>query len=304
MARVVFWDIANGLPEGGPLIRWDLAWPLFLPGCALGELPIQEPQSLNIMGRWFWEQMGRVGGRLRPDAYDTVWFVTPALSDGAREYLTRLASFWCDEVYWEVPERSSPNRWMMPAVDVGTLPTTSLWSTMTETYEEGVERHLLPMLGVGRVFIKVQQVAPGSASARLHSHTAQDEYYFILAGSATLRMGQHSRPVSSGTFIAKPTGPDLTSQIVADQGHPVTILDIEVYADSRLGLGGKDMMAYTDHQELLLVGLGMEGMVPQSAVKSTGDVFRHYFDGYVRQVDGSVAPQNFPGHAARDDERG
>ncbi|NMP22822.1 cupin domain-containing protein [Sulfobacillus harzensis] len=301
MARVIFWDVANGLPEGEPLIRWDLAWPLFLQGIEPGELPLEQPPLLNILGRWFWEQMGMLGGRLRPDAHETVWFVTPALSDGAREYLTRLASFWCDEVYWEVPTAITPNRWTIPAVNVGALPSTPLWTALTESYPEGIDRHLLPMIGVGRVFIKVQQVVEGSASARLHSHSAQDEYYFILAGSGTLRMGRYSQPVAPGTFIAKPTGPDLTSQIVADRGESVTILDIEVHADSRLAMGGRDMMAYTDHQEVLLVGAGMEGMVPQSAVRPTEDVFSHYFDGYVRAVDGSVIPCELPGHPKRDD---
>lgn len=300
MARVSFSDVADGLPGIGPLIRWDLAWPLFLPDCEPGTLPNGQPQLLNIMGRWFWEQMGMVGGRLRQDAYDTVWFVTPTLSDGAQEYLTRLASFWCDEVYWEVPDAETSNRWTMPAVAVEALPVTPLWSAMTEAYAQGTESHLLPMIGVGRVFIKVQQVAVGCASARLHSHSAIDEYYVILAGSATLRMGRHSLTVSPGTFIAKPTGPDLTSQIVADQGEPVTILDIEVYADSRLGLGGKDIMAYTDHQEVLFEGLGMEGMVPQSVIGPTKDVYRHYFEGYVRQPDGHVTPTPLPGQPARD----
>ncbi len=154
MARVIFWDGSRGLPpETGPLIRWDLAWPLFLARCEPGTLPDQQPQLLNIMARWFWEQMGMVGGRLRPDAYDTVWFVTPSLSEGAREYLTRLGSFWCDEVYWEFPEANASNRWTMPTVDVGELPTSPLWATMTEPYAQGIEHHLLPMMGVGRVFM-------------------------------------------------------------------------------------------------------------------------------------------------------
>ena len=57
-----------------------------------------------------------------------------------------------------------------------------LWNSVTETSAQRMERHLFPMIGVGRGFIKVQQVAEGSASAWLHSHTAQDEYDFILAG--------------------------------------------------------------------------------------------------------------------------
>ncbi len=117
-------------------------------------------------------------------------------------------------------------------------------------------------------------------------------------------MGRHSQRVAAGALIAKPTGPDLTSHIVADQGEPVTILDIEVYADSRLNLGGKDIMAYTDHQEVLLVGLGMEGMVPQSLIGRTEDVFSHYFDGYVRQPDGRVTPTSLPDHPPREEGPG
>ncbi len=220
------------------------------------------------------------------------------MAEAAREYLTRLASFWCDEVYWEVPEAITPNHWATPAINVGDLPKSPLWSLM-ESYDQGIERYLMPMLGIGRGFVKIQQVAAGSASARLRSHTAQDEYYFILSGSGTLRMGQHTQRIAAGTFIAKPTGPDLASHIVADQGEPITILDIEVYADSRLALGGRDVMAYIDHQEVLMVGSGMEGMVPQSALGRTEDVFSHYFDGYVRQHDASVTPAQFPWHPPR-----
>lgn len=299
MSRVVFAQAEKGLPTDAPLIRWDLAWPLFLPDCEAGSLPEQQPQLLNIMGRWYWEQMGTVSGRLRADACNTVFFVTPRLSDAAREYLTRLASFWCDEVYWEPPTDSTPNRWQVPAVDLGKLPADPLWAAMTESYPEAVEHSLVPMIGIGRLYMKVQEVAAGAASARIHSHTAQDEYYLILKGSGTLRMGQNSRPVSAGTFIAKPTGPHLTSHIVADQGEPVTILDMEVYADSRIGMGTYDVMAYTDHQEIVLAGLGLEGMVPQKAFGPTDDVFGHYFDGYVRESDGTVRAETFPGHPPR-----
>ena len=63
----------------------------------------ENPRALGSLGRWFWQYMGQVAGRLRPDAPETVWLVTTPLDDGAREYVTRFASFWCDEVYWEYP---------------------------------------------------------------------------------------------------------------------------------------------------------------------------------------------------------
>ena len=72
-------------------------------------------------------------------------------------------------------------------------------------------------------------------------------------------MSRHSQSVSPGTFIAKPIGPDFTTQIVAGQGESVTIWDMEVYADSRMGLGGKDMMVSTDRSVAGGFGNGRNG---------------------------------------------
>jgi uncharacterized cupin superfamily protein len=301
MTRVIFWEHAREpVPASGASIRCDLAWPLFLPEAAPGALPEQQPRALaGLFGRWFWESMGQVAGRLRADAPELVWLVTPPLTPASREYLTRLASYWTDEVFYEYPPDTAENRFMAPMVNLGALPTGPLWSSTTETFPEGEERHLVPMAGIGRVFAKVQDVAVGQASARLHSHTAQDEYYLILKGTGTLRMGRHSEPVSPGTFIAKPTGPDLATHILADRGETVTILDLEVYADARQGLASYDIMSYRDHGEVVLTGPGWEDMVPDAAIHRTEDLFSHYFTGYVRNADGSHRPQEFPGHPSR-----
>lgn len=299
MAQSIIWEQSNEVPAKGPSVRLDLAWPLFLPDCKVGTIPGQQARQLHRMARWFWEQMGMVAGRLRPQRAETVWLVCPPLTEAAREFVTRLASFWCDAVYWEYPVEDALNRWMVPAVELGALPSSPLWDAASESYPEGVERSLVPMLGVGRVYIKVQDVAVGAASARLHSHTAQDEYYLILKGNGTLRLGDQSCRVSAGTFIAKPSGPDLASHIIADQGESVTILDIEVYGDSGHQLGVTDVMAYSDHQEVIVAGLGGEAMIPQAALRSTADTFEHYFEGYLREESGQPRPQPFPGHPAR-----
>ncbi|MGC8488894.1 MAG: cupin domain-containing protein [Clostridia bacterium] len=304
MTRAIIWErLSEPVPEPGPQVRFDLAWTLFWGWWEPGTLPAQNPRMLSLMSRWFWEYMGQMTGHLRPQSPDTIWLITPPLDPGAREYVTRLASFWCDEVYGEYPVNPSRNQWTAPAVDLHHLPDTALWADMSDTLQ-GVQHYLLPMLGVGRVFIKVQEVAAGTASARLHSHTGQDEYYLVLKGSGTLRMGPHERPVTGGTFIAKPTGPDLTSHILADRGEPVTILDLEVYPDPRLSFGTKDTMVYPDHQELVMVGPGWEGMVPQATLGPTDDVFDHYFAGYVRAADGTVSPRSFPGHPPRSEQDG
>jgi uncharacterized cupin superfamily protein len=210
-----------------------------------------------------------------------------------------MASFWCDEVYWTHPDAGVPNQWTDPVINVLDIPNSSLVQSLTFRDAEGTEHYLVPATGVGRVFMKVQEIAPKSASARLHSHSAVDEYYLILQGHGTLRMTSHDLLVGPGTLISKPMGPDLTSHIIADQGEPVTVLDMEVYSDARHYQGLKDVVAYTDHQELMLSGVGWRAMIPQQAMMATDSLQGHYFEGYIRGADGSFTPQSFPGHPAR-----
>lgn len=303
MTRAIIWDRpGERVPEPGAEVRLDLAWPLFLPYGEPGSIGENGPRMLSIMSRWFWEYMGQITGRQRADAPETVWLVAPPLQPDGREYVTRLASFWCDEVYWDYPVAAdAPNRWLAPTVDVGRLPEGPLWEAATERLPELVARYLTPMAGSGRVFISVREVAAGSASARLHSHTAADEYYLIVKGEGTLRMGRHRSPVSAGTLIAKPTGPALASHILADQGEPVTVLDLEVYADARLWGGTPELISYPDHHEAIAVGPGWENLIPVDSTQRTDDLFAHYFDGYVRQRDGTARPEALPGHAPRRD---
>lgn len=299
MPRAVFCESVHGIPDKEPVIRWDLAWGLFLPDCESGVLPKEDPDTVHMVSRWFWEAMGKISGHLRIGGSETIWMVTPALSEGAREFITRLASFWCDEVYWNHPFEGEPNHWAGPVIDVMDTPDSSLMESLTFRDEYSTDRYLVPATGVGRVFMKVQEIAAGRASARLHSHSAVDEYYLILKGHGTLRMTSHQLSVGPGSLISKPTGPDLTSHIIADQGEAVTVLDMEVYSDARHYQGLKDVVAYTDHQELLLGGVGWRALIPQPAMMTTEGLSGSYFDGYVRGADGGVTPQAFPGHPAQ-----
>ena len=55
-------------------------------------------------------------------------------------------------------------------------------------------------------------------------------------------------------MIGKPTGPDLTSQVLADQGESVTILDMEAWPDARQD--SKDVMYDSEFGELQLHNAG------------------------------------------------
>ena len=281
-------------------LRWDLAWPLFLPECP-GDVPAGDPKAaLGPLLGWAWQRLGRLAGRMRPAPADPVWFVLPALSTAARELVVRVASFWADEVY-EGPspgDDPGPNLWTPPLVRLETPPEPGgLAERASESWESGGERYFYPHLGYGRAYMRLETVAPGDASARLHSHSAVDEYYLIVEGRGTLRMGSHRVAVGPGTLVGKPVGPDLTSHVVADQGEAVRILDMEVWPAA--DYGAKDVVHYPDFDEVLLRGPGWSEVLSATALLSAADFRRHYDDGYRREPGGAWTPKDIPGAPAR-----
>lgn len=282
-------------------VRWDLAWPLFLPE-AVGDLPAGDGKQVVPLARWFWETMGRIAGRLRPDGPEVVWCVVPSLTPAAEDFVIRLASFWSDTVVDYRQEHNDKNCWRAPVLDVfGEGIQSAAQMRMTEVYgPDEVARYAMPLLGVGRAFMRVEVVPPNSATARPHSHSAVDEYYLVLAGRALLRMGSHELEVGPGTLVGKPTGPDLTSHLVTLLGTSVTVLDIEIWPDREFRT--KDIVYYPDQREVLWRGEGWRGAQVVSALESADDLSRHYDDGYIREDDGSWRPANIPGTDPRNSD--
>jgi uncharacterized cupin superfamily protein len=291
---------ATHAPEGA--LRWDIAWSLFLPGRE-GDVPSGYPEM--VLGRltaWAWDALGDVGGRMRVDKADPIWFIVPPLTPAAEEYVVRLASFWDDDVRWasDAGRPAGPNLWLAPVADIVGGPGQGALDAAvqgSEAYGPGRNRVIFPQIGFGRLHVMVVEVAPGGASDRLHSHTADDEYYYILSGKATLRVGAHVVPVEAGMLIGKPAGPDLPSQILADRGEPVTILDLEAWPDARRDT--KDFMYYVDFGEIHLHGSGGNALIPDAALYPTADKRGHHNAGYHRNLDGTWTPRDIPGAPAR-----
>lgn len=293
----------NEVPK--PAIRWDLAWPLFLPDCP-GDLPQGHGRSLISIAHWFWEAMGQITGFLNQDAPGQIWFITPTLTVEAREFVIRLASFWSTQIYCTHSEEaatcdphSHTNCWIAPVANLfKPPPVPSARSRLSDPAPDAAQ-YLMPLLGVGRAFMRVEEIASGHASARLHSHSAIDEYYLILQGEATLRMADREIMLKPGDLIAKPTGPDLTSHIWANKEQSVTILDIEVWPDN--SLSAKDLVTYPDHRELFLRGQGWGAIAPLDILQSPKDFRKHYDDGYTRTTDHRIVSRSIPGHPPRSD---
>jgi uncharacterized cupin superfamily protein len=96
-----------------------------------------------------------------------------------------------------------------------------------------VERAMLgDKLGLSKLGVNVTQVAPGRTAYPFHSHRANDELFYILAGEGTLRLGSQQLPVKAGDLIGCPVGgPDSAHQLINSGRVPLKYLAISTQLD-------------------------------------------------------------------------
>jgi uncharacterized cupin superfamily protein len=99
-----------------------------------------------------------------------------------------------------------------------------------------------PLLGAKDLGYSYDVVPPGKRSCPFHSHRGEEEMFFIVKGTGTLRYGAESRKIRAGDVICCPTGgPETAHQIVNDSETELaylsvsTMLAVEVceYPDSK-----------------------------------------------------------------------
>jgi uncharacterized cupin superfamily protein len=81
-------------------------------------------------------------------------------------------------------------------------------------------------VGSDRLYASIDVLQPGAKSCKFHSHSEQEEFFYILKGSCKLRFGDESRTVQAGDFISKPAGRGLAHQFINDSDDIVELLDI------------------------------------------------------------------------------
>jgi uncharacterized cupin superfamily protein len=99
-----------------------------------------------------------------------------------------------------------------------------------------------PKIGAKDLGYSYDVVPPGKRSCPFHSHRAEEEMFFIVRGTGTLRYGDETRAIRAGDVICCPVGgPETAHQIVNDSGEDLayisvsTMMPAEVceYPDSR-----------------------------------------------------------------------
>ncbi len=84
-----------------------------------------------------------------------------------------------------------------------------------------------PLVGARDLGYSYDVVPPGKRSCPFHSHRGQEEMFFVVSGTGTLRYGAETRPIRAGDVICCPTGgPETAHQIVNDSDAPLAYLSV------------------------------------------------------------------------------
>lgn len=286
-------------------IRMDVAWKLFLPEF-MGDIPAKTPTALVEISGWLWNQLSIRCGSLMKDNQD-VWIITPELTEGGRKFVIRIASFWSGEVYviseqqfkeYRKFQTGDKNAWIPPVMNAyPDLREHDDLERLCEKDSDSMTWPLSPLLGFGHAYMRVYEIEPGKTFARLHSHSGVEEHYLVLDGEGTLRNGEHETRIVKGDLISKPTGPDMSSQLLSRADGKLLILDIEIWPDRNRRT--KDVVIYPDHREILLRGEGWSNLIPMDAVLDASDMDRNYSTGYERTLDGGHNAKKIPGFEPR-----
>ncbi len=283
--------LEEGVQEG--TIRVDLAWELFFESKT--GMPEGHGGRLIPFTNWLWDELGKKAGYLNRNSRGELTLTIPALGQEALDFLVRVGSFWADEVYLKKNGVVSENLWRKPVVNVFEDKLLDGGEgALTRKDGETYQRFFMPLLGPGRAFFRVEVIDNGESAARYHSHSNVDEYYLILEGSGTLRFNDKEVVVEGGDLIGKPAGPDDVSQLIADRGEPLRILDMEIWHDRPYS--SKDLVFNPDFNEIIMRGPGWGALFPAEAVMTSEDFREHYDEGYRRNRDGGWVPSKLRGH--------
>lgn len=285
----------NITAEMSPLIRAHIAWDLFIPDYP-GDMPRGYGRPMYAFSNWIWDEFGKVGGYLNRNITDEVFVSVPKLSPAGKDFLVRLCSMWSDEIFFVGSKHE--NLWIPPIVNIFDNSSMDDAEKKFSDSEEGSsERYFMPLLGPSKSFFRLEKISPGNSSARLHSHSAVDEYYLLIRGKATLKIGSRSVPIEPGALIGKPTGPDLSSQIIANRNEEIEVLDMEIWPHRYYN--EKDVILYPEHGELFMRGNGWGSIIPWITSMETDDFRKNYDTSYRRNADGSWSSEKFDGHRRR-----
>lgn len=83
------------------------------------------------------------------------------------------------------------------------------------------------LLGAKDLGYSYDVVPPGKRACPFHSHRGEEEMFFVVRGTGTLRYGDETRTLRAGDVVCCPTGgPETAHQIVNDSDEELAYLSV------------------------------------------------------------------------------
>ena len=115
-----------------------------------------------------------------------------------------------------------------------------------------------PLLGAKDLGYSYDVVPPGKCSCPFHSHRAEEEMFFIVRGTGTLRYGGETREIRAGDFVCCPTGgPETAHQIVNDSNAELAYISVSTMMPA-------EVCEYPDSKKIGAFGGGLRHMTDTS----------------------------------------
>ncbi len=129
---------------------------------------------------------------------------------------------------------------------IGTKPNPKLSDELlkTESLSKGSQYNEL--------YANIDYLAPGAKSCKFHSHTKQDEFFYILKGACIVRVGNEIHRLNTGDYFCKPAGQNIAHQFINDSSDIVEILDVGTNKiDDIITYPDEDVVWYKEHNKIL-----------------------------------------------------
>ncbi|MFT8316017.1 MAG: cupin domain-containing protein [Clostridium sp.] len=81
-------------------------------------------------------------------------------------------------------------------------------------------------IGCEKIYVNIDYVKPGAESVKYHSHSKQEEFFFIISGKGMLRIDGEEILIKTGDVISKPAGKDSAHQFINNSSEILKILDV------------------------------------------------------------------------------
>lgn len=105
-------------------------------------------------------------------------------------------------------------------------------------------------IGCEKIYVNIDYVKPGAQSVKYHSHSKQEEFYFIMSGKGILRIDDKEILIKTGDVISVPAGKDNGHQFINNSSEILQILDIGTREKD-------DIITYPDEDVFLIKDKGL-----------------------------------------------